>query len=86
MLHGSYNMGTRGLPDIYTLSPQACGPWASGVYIRKTTCAHGITIKCVCVCLCVCTHICMCIICTCIGIYVHGINSNVKGDETLNEV
>ena len=46
-------MCTRGLPDIYTLSPRAytlspraCGPWASGVYIRQTTSAHGITINC----------------------------------------
>ena len=38
-------MCTRGLPDIYTLSPRACGPWALGVYIRQTTCAHGITIN-----------------------------------------
>ena len=37
-------MSTRGLPDIYTLSPRACGPWALGVYIRQTTRAHGITI------------------------------------------
>ena len=33
-------MCTRGLPDIYTLSPRA-----SGVYIRQTTRAHGITTK-----------------------------------------
>ena len=39
-------MCTRGSPDIYTLSPWVCGPWASGVYIRQTTRAHGITIKC----------------------------------------
>ena len=32
-------MGTRGLPDIYTLSPRALG-----VYFRQTTHAHGITI------------------------------------------
>ena len=38
-------MCTRGFPDIYTLSPRACGPRASGVYIRQTTRAHGITIK-----------------------------------------
>ena len=25
-------MGTHSLPDIYTLGPRACGPWASGVY------------------------------------------------------
>ena len=46
VLHSSYTMGTRGSPNIYTLGPQACGPQASGVYIRQTTCAHGITIKC----------------------------------------
>ena len=34
----------HGLPDIYTLSPLACGPQASGVYIKQTTRAHGITI------------------------------------------
>ena len=39
-------MCTRGLPDIYTFSPRACGPRASGVYIRQTTRAHGITTKC----------------------------------------
>ena len=38
ILHISYNMGKSGLPDIYTRSP-----WASGVYIRQTTHAHGIT-------------------------------------------
>ena len=37
-------MGTRGLPDIYTLSPRACGPRALGVYIRQTTRAHVTTI------------------------------------------
>ena len=34
----NYTMGMSGLPDIYTL-----GPRASGVYIRRTTSAHGIT-------------------------------------------
>ena len=34
----SYTMGTSGLPDIYTQSPRA-----EGVYIRRTTSAHGIT-------------------------------------------
>ena len=38
-------MCTCGLPDIYTLSPRACGPQASGVYIRQTTRTHGITTK-----------------------------------------
>ena len=37
-------MGTRGLPDIYTLSPRACGPRALGVYIRQATRAHVTTI------------------------------------------
>ena len=45
VLHSSYTMGTHGSPDIYTLSPWACGLRASGVYIRQTTHAHGITIK-----------------------------------------
>ena len=44
MVHISYTMSTRGLPDLYTLGPQACGPRASGVHIRQTTCVHGITI------------------------------------------
>ena len=45
VLHISYTMCTRGFPDIYTLSPRACGPRVLGVYIRQTTRAHGITIK-----------------------------------------
>ena len=44
-VHNSCNIGTRGLPDIYTLSPRACGPCASGVYIRQTTRAHVTTIQ-----------------------------------------
>ena len=28
VVHNSCNMGTRGLPDIYTLSPQAYSPCA----------------------------------------------------------
>ena len=39
MVHISYTMSTRGLPDMYTLSPRA-----SGVHIRQTTRVHGITI------------------------------------------
>ena len=46
MAHNSYTMCIRGLPDMYTLSPRACGPRASGVHIRQTTHAHGITITC----------------------------------------
>ena len=34
VVHNSRNMGTRGLPDIYTLSPRACSPRALGIYIR----------------------------------------------------
>ena len=36
-------MGTRALPDMYALSPRACGPWASGIHIRQSTRAHVIT-------------------------------------------
>ena len=34
MSHNSCNMGTRGLPDIYTLSPWACalGLWVPDIY------------------------------------------------------
>ena len=46
VVHNSCHMGTRGLPDIYTLSPRACGPRALGVYIRQTTRAHVTTIQC----------------------------------------
>ena len=47
VLHISYTMCTCDLPDIYTLSPCACHPWAwaLGVYIRQITRAHGIAIK-----------------------------------------
>ena len=47
MAHNSYTMSTRGLPDMYTLSPRACGPRASGVHIRQSTRVHGITITCI---------------------------------------
>ena len=46
MAHNSCNMCTRGLPDIYTLSPRACGPRALGVHIRQTTHAYVTTITC----------------------------------------
>ena len=36
-------MGTRALPDMYALSPRACGPRASGIHIRQSTRAHVIT-------------------------------------------
>ena len=44
MAHICYTMSTRGLPDMYTLSPRACGPRASSVHNRLTTRVHGITI------------------------------------------
>ena len=37
VLHNSCNTGTRGLPDMSTLSPQA-----SGVHIRQIPLAHVI--------------------------------------------
>ena len=39
-------MGTRDLPDMYALSPRACGPRALGIHIRQITRAHVTTIKC----------------------------------------
>ena len=39
-IFNSYTMGTRGLPDIYILSPWACGPRALGVYIRGEPRVH----------------------------------------------
>ena len=45
MLHNSCNMGTSGLPDMYTRCPRAAGPRAEGVHIRQTTRAHVTTIK-----------------------------------------
>ena len=37
-------MGMSGLPDMYTLTPQACSPQASGVHIRQAMNAHGISV------------------------------------------
>ena len=37
-------MGVHDLPDMYGLSPQTCGPWAVGIYIRQIPCAHITTI------------------------------------------
>ena len=37
-------MGTHALPDMYTISPLACGPRASGIHIRQTIHAHVMTI------------------------------------------
>ena len=39
--HSSYTMGTRGLPDIYTLSPRALGVYT----YQADHSAHGMTIK-----------------------------------------
>ena len=44
--HISYNMGTRPLPDMYALSPRACGARAFGIHIRQSTRAHVITYTC----------------------------------------
>ena len=50
MLHGSDilldTMAAWDFTDIYTLSPQACGPQALGIYLTKIPCSHGITITC----------------------------------------
>ena len=37
-------MCTRGLPDMYALSPRACGPRASDIHIRQIPRAHVTTI------------------------------------------
>ena len=44
MLHISCNIGTRDLPDMYALSPRACGPWALGIHIRQITRAYVTTL------------------------------------------
>ena len=44
MLHITCNMCTRDLPDMYALSPRACGPQASGIHIRQIPRAHVTTI------------------------------------------
>ena len=43
LIHITCNMGSRYLPDIYALSPRACGPWASGICIRQISPAHVTT-------------------------------------------
>ena len=40
ILCNSCNVGKRTLPDMYALSPQACGHRALGIYIRQITCVH----------------------------------------------
>jgi len=37
-------MCIRDLPDMYTLGPRACGPWALGIHIRQIPHAHVTTI------------------------------------------
>ena len=51
VLRNSCNTVTHDLPDMSTLSPWTCGPQASGVHIRQTTCACVTTIKCMYVCM-----------------------------------
>ena len=46
MLHITCNMCTRDLPDMYALSPRACGPQALGIHIRQIPRAHVTTITC----------------------------------------
>ena len=42
----SCNMGTSGLPDMYTQNQRATGPRTEGVHIRQTTSAHVTTVMC----------------------------------------
>ena len=44
VIHSTCNMGTRDSPDMYALSPRACGPRASGIHIRQIPRAHVTTI------------------------------------------
>ena len=46
VIHNTCNMCARDLPDMYALSPWACGPRASGIHIRQTPRAHVTTITC----------------------------------------
>ena len=45
VLHITCNMCTRDLPDVYTLSRQACSPWVLGIHIRQIPYAHVTTIS-----------------------------------------
>ena len=66
-------MGTRDLPDMYALSPRACGPRALGIHIRQITRAHVTTIKCMYVCMYACMYVCMYVcthVCTYVCMYV----------------
>ena len=39
-------MAIHDLPDMYALSPRACGPHALGIHIRQIPHGHVTTIKC----------------------------------------
>ena len=45
-MHNSCNMAIHDLPDVYALSPWACGPRASGIHIRQIPHGHVATITC----------------------------------------
>ena len=47
MLRISCNIGMSDLPDMYALSPQACGARAVGIHIRQITHAYVTTITCI---------------------------------------
>ena len=44
MIHITCNMGAHDLPDMYALSPWACGSQALGIHTRQILCAHVTTI------------------------------------------
>ena len=73
MAQNSYSMSTCGLPDMYTLSSQGCGPQDSGAsYLRR----YSIRTKMQCM-LCILSYI------KAIYIYtrsyiVHNINYNIR--------
>ena len=67
-------MGTRALPDMYALSPRACGPRASGIHIRQSTRAHVITY----------TYICACIVREIYRRRMHNYSNYKALESTLN--
>ena len=46
VIHITCNMGSRDLPDMYSLSPRACGPQALGIHVRQIPPAHVTTYTC----------------------------------------
>ena len=44
VIYNTCNMCIDDLPDMYALSPRACGSWASGIHIRHILHAHFTTI------------------------------------------